>query len=611
MGMEAWSTDELKKFIDTGEEPANREARGAAWGAELGRNRPAPAPEPVDTTYGMSGPELFGAGLGGEMNEIVEGLKEKGQLLVAPEGAAGDALRSKISADRASRKGTMEQLYQNPSAVAGQLTGKILPAVAAPARLGAQMALGMGTEFAKPGNTTVKGLPSELLGSAAHAGVEGATLYGFGKALELGGKALNAARGRYTPMGEEAMKTNSAVERLTGKSPTIGMLDRQSPIGKIEEALPGHAERIQELADALGKATGKDLVLPEGVVTQKGGAYADELLASVKNRLDLGGKKYAAVDDYITANRLDPILPKYSANTITATNNKGYSTAVDILGRYGFDAASVAGMSAKQLGSLPLAMSHMHEMRVAANRALNFLNRAKEAPSGVGNAEIAAAHKFVKNFKTAIDSDIEQWAKRNAGNAEAMKLYKEATDYWRDVVGTTVSNNPLAKRLLSKTRGFASPQDAAIAATSNRNISEVDLLRPTMSPRGEDMTLALRNLPEVRATMLDQTLPTNQQSAMLQLLRVGGMHPLSLAEASMPGMARSGALKRLHFAPSAAVGASPAVGASSGAMQRGGLEALREMHLPAQGVGRRAAWGALQYPQEETETVARRRLGLR
>lgn len=594
-----WTPEQLKHFIDTGEEPAAAPKADRFTGSLLSAVPEAKSDIPVAEQIEPSAWKRALAGAGGEMADVLRGAREKGELLFAPKGAAGDTVRSRVSAERKTRAKDIADLENTVFGNVGGMAAKIIPSMAAPTRLPAQMALEAGLDFLKPGNTEVTGVPGEL-GGSIYRGAKGAAEVGvLGKLADMAGHGVNAALGRYTPRGAGAMRTNAAAERLGIPTPTIGQLDPTAPIGQIERSLPGYPAQLQEQADALDAILGTKLSLPEGDVLQKGGAYADELSNAVQQRFKLGGEKYKAVDDFIYKNGLQPITPSYSARIITNTNRKGYEKAADLLEKYGFDAPSMAGMNPSALAQMPLAMEHIHSMRVATNKALNAAQRGIDTADRMGApvaAELKDARKYLADFKTAIDSDLGAWEKRHAGNADAMELYRSATDYWKNVVSPTVIENPLARQLMSRTKGFPTPNAALTRSLSNEGMAQVDLLRPTMSGRGEDMTDVLRNLPDVRATLMGRT-PETSSGALWQLMKTGIPHPLSFLESLVPGATRSTAAKRFHFSDSLL---SPkAEEGTLEALQRGGAGAALGT-LPGK-VGRRAAWGSLQLPQEDTD----------
>ena len=614
MNFNELSDEELDAIIASGELPSEV-APVAPQAKQVPENwrplsRPHAAPEAPrpDMTMGMSTPHLMAAGAGGELDAILQGIKEKGQLAFAPEGKAGEDLIARINADRAERARINEMLYSNPAAVAGQLGARVIPAMAAPARLPAQVALEGALDFAKPGGQKVSGIGSELAGSALHGAIGAGTAYGIGKAINTLGRAAGAKAGRMTPKGEEAMKTSGAAERLGLPPTTIGQLAPQGAVGQVERNLPGYGARVVEQARALERATGGERV--PGIF-DKGAAYMQELTDAARNRLAMGAGKYKSVDVHVAEKGLAGYQPKYTANMITNTGNPGYPRAQELLEKYGWDISPVVGMRPKQFSDTQLPLSTYHEMRVATNRSLAKVNRMLDGP--MPTAEDRLAKKYLSDLKTALDSDAERWAKQNAGNAEAMELYKDATKYYREVVAPTILDNPLASKLLSKTRGFATGDEALRASLSTAGKPRVDLLRPTMSQRGEDITQVLRNLPDVTEAAISGKLPESATFDPLRLAAAATGHPIGAAEALLsrvPGLSALSAsplAKRLYFAENILEGSRPN-------LNRVGQAPLRDLlprELPRQGTLPRAVWGVAQYPQEKVESKVKRVVGMK
>jgi hypothetical protein len=273
-------------------------------------------------------------------------------------------------------------------------------------------------------------------------------------------------------------------------------------MASFEKAGGDYSTLVNEQAEALYKAITKDT--PYGV-PELGSKYLDELKQAVANRYAAGKQMYRAVDDIVSAKGLGKFMPGYTANVVTNVRNPGHSLASEELAKYGFDVPSMAGMKAQQLAKLPLSFENFNTMRVATNKAWGNLNRQIENATYAGNtptAEIKAARDYLNQLRTALDNDAERWAAQNAGNREAVNAFKDATKYWKEQVVPTVVENPFARKVSSKQRGFTTGERATSLSLSTPNIPLVDRLLPTMSRRGEDMTEILRTLPEVRAMAL-------------------------------------------------------------------------------------------------------------
>jgi len=567
-----------------------------------------------NTSQGMDPVTLALAGMGAGFNELGQGAKEKLQMLFASKEAEPELL-AQIAADRAERKTANEALLSNPVASFGNLSGTVATAAAAPARLPAQMALEAGLSFIKPGSEKPTGLGNELGSSGLDSLISSGTLGVLGKGLQGAGKVLGAATGDLTPAGVRAMQTKKAAQNLGLPPTSLGQLYPESTISTVERALPGYGARTVAQAKALRTALDRPTVLPEGEVSDVGRAYVDELRQAGANRMKLAGEKYKDVDRFVEAQGLGGVTPLYAARAITNTNNPGYDVATNLLGRYGFDAAATRGATAKELAAVPLAFENIHTMRVAANKALNTIRRgisSAEAQGASIPAENAAAEKYLRDFKTALDSDTEAWAARHASNKEALDKYKSATEYFKNVAAPTVLDNKLARKAMSSTRGFPSGGAGLRAATGTEGTHSVDLLYPTMTQRGQDMTDVLRNLSDVRATALSQDLAAPKSGTEAwRLIPAAVGHPLTAAETAIsriPGLqalSESGAAARLMGANNKLVGASPTSLSPLAALRSG---QLRARLAPSQGVLPRVAWGAAQVPQEALDERARRLL---
>jgi len=564
-------------------------------------------PIKADASMGMNPVQLGLAGIGSNLNEMYQGLKEKGQMAFAPEGVEGADLLAKIQADRAERADLNKELFSNPEAQAGRFLGQAVTAAAAPARIPAQMALEGALSFAQPGSTTPKGIGSELLNSAYQGGVGAGTIGVIGKGVQGLGKTAGAGMGRYTPEGEIAMRTKAAGERLGLPPTSLGQLYPTSPMASVEQALPGYGERVTGQAKALRNVLDKPLQLPEGEVRDVGRAYVDELAAAGQQRINQGAEKYKAVDEHIAANNLGALQPARTARVVVSQGDPGYPVASELLSRYGLDISAFHGMKSSQIAQSPLSFDQFHTMRTAANKALNTLNRGIETAERMGTSipsENRAAKNYLQHLKTSLDSDAEAWAAKHAGNEEALNLYKDATKYYREVVAPTVLDNPIARKSMSQARGFKTGQEGLSAATSNAGIPMVDRLYPTMTRRGQDMTDVLRNLPDVRATALSRDMQVPEtRGGLSQLFRTVAGHPVAVAETvasripGLKGLSESNTAARLMGAEDVLSGSAPTHISPLVALQQKGLQGLRERLAPSQGVLPRAAFGLGQYPQ--------------
>lgn len=577
---------------------------------------PVVVEEKPDHTHGMDPLSLGLAGAGADLNDIIQGAIEKGQIAFAPEGEEGKALLANIASKRATRERAKKELFKNPAALAGSFLGQAALSAAAPARIPAQMLLQGGLEFLKPGSEKPTGISSELVSSTLKGGLGAAATGVVGKGLQTLGKTTGAVIGDLTPEGRIAVSTKEAAERLGLPKTTLGQLYPNSPIASIEKALPGYPERVAGQSRALREALDKPLVVPEGEIPNVGGAYVDELANAANTRMALGTDKYKAVDQFISANGLRPVTPDYTSRIIASRGDKGYEVASDLLNRYGFNTTAFDGLKSNQIAQNPLNFEDLHSMRVAVNKALNTVNR------GIDNAERSgisipsenrAAQNYLRQFKSAIDKDSESWASQHAGNKDALDLYKDATKYYREVIAPTVLDNPIARKATSSTRGFKTGQEGLSAATSSAGIPMVDRLYPTMTRRGQDMTDVLRNLSDVRSTALSRDgLVPETRSGIGQVLRAVTGHPVTALETvagripGLRGLSESKLATRLLGARDLLSGESPTTLPPLQALSQNGLRGLLGRELPRQGALPRAAWVAGQYPQQALEEKLRR-----
>ena len=547
--------------------------------------------EKPDNTMGMGGVQLGLAGAGGELNELLQGAREKAQLAFLPDNYnEAQDVKNRINAERAERRAVMGKLYSNPEAVAGRFAAQMVPAIAAPARLPAQVGLAATTGFMKPGAEKVTGIGGELSGSAAHGLTDAASMYGVGKGMQLLGKGAGAAMGRYTEEGEKALATKDAAARLGLPPTSLGQLYPHSSMAPIERGAPGmgYSDRTYQQAKTLGREISGE----KAGVEQLGSKYVDDLRAAANERLRLASDKYAAVDKYVADEGLQPMSLMYTARTATATNSPGYEGAAALLSDYGFPIAEMAGMKAKDLSSLPVSFVNFHESRIAVNKALNKVNRDVAREGSKATRDLRDTQSYLRDLKTALDSDLERWGKQASGNKEAAKLFNDANAYYRDVAAPTVLDNRLARKAMSKYSGFESPRQALGATQTDLGRPMVDLLVPTMPQRGKDVTTVLQNLPDIRRTLLSQDLavPVPEGGGLLQASKAVLGHPLTAAEMAI---SRAPGLRQLS---------------ESRAMTR----LLGAQNLAEQpGVLPRVGWGAAQYPQDEGTRKLRQLGGVR
>lgn len=566
-----------------------------------------------DTSQGMSGVDLFRAGMGGEMADIGQGLAEKARIAFRPRGELGEQTLKDVASERAERKGTLEALYSNPAAVAGKFGTNLAIGAAAPSRLGAQMVTQGAMEAAKPGVEAPGGLLPEMINSLWHGAVGAGATGVAGKGLQILGKTASAATGKMTDEGVKALNIRRAAENLDLPRTDLSQLYPNTTYGRVSRALPAYEDKVLAQASALGKKLDKPLSTPEGDIPNVGAAYIDEVAQAAKKRMEMGGDKYKAVDEFVQANGLGNFKPMYTARSLTNTKNPGYEVATDLLERYGFDAKALAGQDPNFIGKADLTFDNFHSMRVAANQALSTLNRGIATAERMGTsipAENRAAKKFLSDFKTALESDADRWAAKHESNTDAYNLYKDATKYYRDVVAPTVLDNPVARKAMSTRSSYKTGHEGLSATTSEAGSKFVDRLLPTMSQEGLDMNAILRGLPDVRKQLMSPD-PSNPSGllGLYQLTKGALAPPLRAVQTAISPLTESAAAAKLVGAKDVLRGQSPSQGGILQLLQRGKLDQLRQREFPKQGLVPRSAWGAAQYPQEDIEETIYRLTG--
>lgn len=583
------SDEELDKIIAGGDQPGQGLAAIKARGAKAIATIPPATAEEIEPNPLKRG---FAA-LGGALQEPVLSGIEKLQLAFPGRGASGDVVRQQIAADRTARRGALRQLEETPAGMVGGVVGKGLPYALATSP-GAAASMGFGTGFLGGGPDAPTGLGAELGSSLVQGGIDAVTAGGSAKVLQGLGKVAGAATGRMTKEGVRAKEIEEAAKRLGIPQPTFGQTYPQSWVAAFERAAPTHAKLVDEQAEALFNVLKKDTKYG---VPDAGGAYLDELKNAVKTRYDLGSQMYQKVDDVVQNLGLGPMRPSYTANVLKNTNSPGFQVAAEEMGKYGFDASLMAGVPTQQLRQIPLSFAGYNTARVAVNKAYGNIARSLDNAQFSGqapSAELKAAKNYLNDLRSALDSDAARWAKQNAGNTEALTAFKEANNYWKEQVVPTVVENPFARKVGSGRRGFPTGERATSLSLSTANSPLVDRLLPTMSDRGADMTVMLRNLPEVRATALtDEAVQTPR----------GPLHALAQAA---EGRRDIGVLEKL--AANTPV-LSPAV---RGAANLRPIRRMAGAQDLLQGLPRAAAYAtALPWGQAEMQETGDRLLGMR
>lgn len=567
--VEPWEIDE----INNGTHPIFKQGLGAKLGVP-GRATPATSavqprpPMPRDTTYGMGTMDLTRAGVGKTIDDWTSGVANKAMLMNLPDSPVmRKAILDRMNQEKADKANVDQQLMQNPAAIAGQVLGYALPSVAAPVRLGAQMALQGGLGALSSPVKPVNGPLNELSGSAIRGAEDALGTWAGGKLVEGAGRGINALRGNYTPEGAQMMELSDAAQRLGLPSPSIGELDPNSIMGILHSSSMSRPARARESGEALKRALSSEVPTAEGPRVVSGGKYIDELKGAVQGRYNQAHGKYDAVDQFVQANGLDNIKPQNTFSQLGRIAQKftpqgsshDVNPVLNLLTKYDPEAFDWV----RSLGANPtkryvaqtirdgIPVSNYHDMRVAVNKAWSVVNRQlARDPTSAATQEM---EKELNGLRRALDSDAGTWAAQNSGNAEAMKLYGHANDFWKTVVAPAVLDNPVARKLSSRVSPYLTGEQAINSTTSTANRPLVDLLSPTLSDRGADMVRVTRGLPDAAKYVVSGETPKLAPSlTSLALLapsfvrapvRVAG----SLAE-ELGGLSRTEALKRLYAA---------------------------------------------------------------
>jgi len=576
------SDEELRAYIDgkdiskaaPGAGSRVAEEKRAGYEALIGR-APKTQAEEIEPSAFKRG----AAAMGGRMREPFVGLAEKFELAFpGAKPATAEATRQRVGLDRSNRRDIQQGLEETTAGQFGGFAGQALPFAAAPLRVLPQAALAGGIGFLTGGADRPGSFGGEMASSGFSGAVDAAATGSGMGAVKILGKAVSGARGRYTPEGAEAMELDAAARRMGLPRTTVGQLDPLAP-----EALRAHPELAIQQARALEQRLASQRTVPNpagGTMEQTvpGGRLKQGLEDAINVRRQQARGMYAAVDDFASNQGLSNVDPNYTLNVLSSANRltpsgkqpTGNNIVYNLLDTYDPDAFAwmkTAG-SVKNAKANGMTMTQYHDARVAVGRSLNSLDR--KNPADLTSDQIDAK-KILIDLKKALDNDVERWAKTNSKNQEAVDLYNRAKDFYA-TTAADATNNPLARKIASKSRGFQSSEQMynALINPSNRTLS--DRLLPTASRETADALRVLQDLPDVGAVVARGSVPSGGASRELGALARGAMgHPGLAAIEMTPGLrwlSSTNPAKRAYF------GAPPTNRALGPAVQypAGGLE---------------------------------------
>jgi len=554
MDFSKMSDEELRDFIS---QPA------IAAGQEKAKT-PAIPQAPVDTTMGMSGPELAMAGMGRRAMQIPRGVKE---LAI---GAFGSPeTQAEYNKEKAEQQKIDKMLMQNWEAQTGSGALDVATAALLPARLGPQVAAAALGAGVSPTQGPISGM--ELPTRAVQAGTAAAPTYGLGKGIGLLGKLSGAATGRYTPEGVEALRLNEAAKRL-GMKRSLASLDPSSGMAGFETSLPGYARTVEEQVNAFNKAAQETKNIPSST----GKSFTERTLPGEKLRVSIeeagknlqnqGQALWNDLDAYIMQNNIAPVtaknthmrgaevLVKYSPTKkgqLVVGKNPIYQRIDDADPEA---AQMLVQMMADPKNHPNVAFSDLHKVQAAVGKALA---RAEKDASIPGASTVdRQAKRELKNLYGSMMSDVDAWGTKVP---EAKQLYDDARTFWRDaVVPGAISNKVYNKAARGSygmnPRGYSEPSQLYSDVVKNQRA--MDELFPYMSQQGRDMAETLQTMPDVSKALISNT-PHPPPPGMGTVTTAAGMlvgSPLQLMKAGVSNapflkdLASSEAVKKAYFA---------------------------------------------------------------
>lgn len=555
------------------------------------RQRPsAPA---VDNTQGMGGWELAAAGLGQRAMRIPRGLEE---IAIGAYGTPEELVA--FNKEKAEQQKIDQQLMSNWQAKVGGLMGDVGIAALGPAKMGPQVSMAMAGAALSPTSGDIRGMeiPSRLMQS----GEAGLSTAAIGVPLNMLGKSLGAATKRYTPEGQEALRLDEAAKRL-GVKRNVGSLDQSSGLNAFESNLPGYAKTVEGQVKAFtdaGKVV-KDIPSKSGKSFESRSLEGENVRSAIQeageNLKGVGTSLWNDLDSYIVQNNLPAVSAKLSQSKVndiiqkyTPIGRKGLqldkNPILQRIEEYDPDAAHLLTQFMANPKTAPqIPFSDLHKVQSAVGRAMGRAEKDASAPGA--SIQDRKTRTELKNLYGSLMSDVDSWGTKNP---KAQEMFDEARTFWRDVVvpGTMTNKvyNKASRGIYGMNpRGYMEPKQLYSEVVGNPRAMQD--LYPYMPQQGRDLVDTLSTMPDVARSLISGN-PHPAAPGMGTMTTMAGMligSPLQLAKGAishLPGaqrIAQSGAAKRAYFAKNV-------------------LE-----RTPAGQV----AWGAAQYPQEQTQGVLR------
>lgn len=601
MDFEKMSDDELRAFLNAPVQAAQE--RQAVERAQEAQPK-------VDTTMGMSGPELALAGAGRELMQVPRGLYELG---VGAFGSPSDI--EKYNKEKSEQRKIDDMLMSNWQAKAGAFGSQAAIAAAAPARLGAQAGLSAILGALSPTKGDISGM--ELPSRAVQGGEAGLATTVVGAPLGVIGKKIGALTGKYTPENQAMVEAGRAARRL-GIIPTTGAMMPGGGARGIEAGSSWYPEHVAEQGRVFASQAGKDVPVASatlGKTTTRnipGEALRESITSAGEKMSQQGSKMWNSLDDYVRTNNLPAVIAKDTQDTVrdiaTKYSPRNVQGNVSLRNNEVFsyiERADKAGdvvadrfknmLSGKKVATP--SFSELHEMQTVVGRALSrarYDAGARNAPRSADDA----VNELGRLYKS-ISDDVDRWT---TTNPTAGKMFQQAKSYWRDTVVPNVINNDLYQKaskgsLGTSNRGYDEPRQFFSDVINKPE--EAKALYPTMDQKGRDLITSMHLMPDMSGILTAaKTQPVAVMTPEGKLLSSGVRAPemfgnnlnnVSRAIAlTKPGIVRE-ALGHLPF--------SKRFGTSQGRQER----LLAEDAFKNSPLGR-AAWAGLQKPKEDIES---------